>query len=273
MGVTADINHGITTFLKAKGEDKLTEWTETVTKVFQVRFQKTMDKLTVHGSFFQIKTFQDYLNNDFPKFPEGTKDTEYDESKSPDDTAVESPISAKSEDGIVFHYQFGHVKVFVYKGDLTQVNTGCIVSSASLYLSGNWGLEKAIFDAAGRQVRQDCETYMRQKKHLLPGEAFVSGSGNLKCKKIIHFAMPDSLVSDGELKLYSSFAGCINRAEKERLHSVGIPALGAGTLPGKSSEQSMGRVVMKNSKFLRRKYMLITNKPAFCIISIFVRFS
>ena len=229
--VTAYVNHGITTFLKKSGEDKLTEWTEKVAKVFQVHFETNADKLNVQGSFFQIKAFQDYLNNDFPNLPDDPADAEDDEKRATDDTVVHKVVD-NSENGIVFQYQIKNIKVYVYKGDLTKVNTDYIVSSASPYLRGNLGLEKAIFDAAGQQIRQECESYMKQRKNkaLSPGEALITGPGYLKCNKIIHFAMPDSLDWDGEKKLCSSFACCINKAEREKAHSVAIPALGMGML-------------------------------------------
>ena len=237
LEVTANINQGIVAFLRVTGEDKLSEWTERVTKVFQVQFQTTVEKLTVHGSFFQVKVFQDYLNNDFPKFPEETIEAEDDKSESKEDTYVtdKSSVVTNSEDGIVFEFQVGNVQVYVYKGDLTKVKVDCIVSSASSYLSGSMGLEKAVLDAAGGQVRQECQTYIQQKRRLSSGEVLVTSGGNLRCKKIIHFSMPDSMSLDGERKLFSSISGCINAAEKEGLQSIAIPALGSVSLSGNPS--------------------------------------
>lgn len=42
----------------------------------------------------------------------------------------------------------------------------------------------------GKAIQHECTTYMSNKQPLEPGQVYVSSSGSLHCKKIIHTVGP-----------------------------------------------------------------------------------
>ena len=235
LDVTCIINRGIIDYLKAKGEDKLFEWEEQVRKVFQVQCVATKEKITITGSFFQVQKFQDYLNTIFPRDPEelgaaGDKD-ELGKIKIKDENnELEMSVVSNSEDGIVYQYHRNSILISIYKGNITNVRVDCIVSSASSYLSGVMGIEKAIMDVGGDEVEKDCVPYKQKNKMINSGCSILTRGGNLNCKKIIHYVLPQTSKQDHLRKVEDAFHKCIYEAETQGLHSVAIPALGTGNL-------------------------------------------
>ncbi|XP_035673189.1 protein mono-ADP-ribosyltransferase PARP14-like [Branchiostoma floridae] len=100
----------------------------------------------------------------------------------------------------------GDLTLNIRKGDLTKETTDCIVNSTN---------EQLDLTRAARGGMRD-------------GIA-VTGSGQLKCGKIIHAAAPAPGQSTGWKKVITN---CLQTADTLRLRSIAFPALGTGTLQG-----------------------------------------
>ncbi|KAI0243085.1 hypothetical protein LSAT2_008812, partial [Lamellibrachia satsuma] len=122
--------------------------------------------------------------------------------------------------------------VEVVQGDLTTFHTDAIVNAANGQLNHNGGLAKAIVDAGGPEIQQDCDDYMRQRsyRNLNPGQVYVSTSGRLPCKKVIHAVGPrwQGGYCSEENDLYDAIYESMVAVEQCRLSSVALPALSSG---------------------------------------------
>jgi O-acetyl-ADP-ribose deacetylase (regulator of RNase III) len=78
----------------------------------------------------------------------------------------------------------------VRQNDIIDEPVDAIVNPANSELTNGGGAAKAIEDAGGRVVRDQCFDYIQQNKQLSVGKAIVTDSGELPCKKIIHVVGP-----------------------------------------------------------------------------------
>jgi O-acetyl-ADP-ribose deacetylase len=78
----------------------------------------------------------------------------------------------------------------VRQNDITVEPVDAIVNPANSELTNEGGAAKAIEDAGGRVVRDQCFDYIQQNKQLAVGKAMVTDSGDLPCEKIIHVVGP-----------------------------------------------------------------------------------
>jgi O-acetyl-ADP-ribose deacetylase (regulator of RNase III) len=78
----------------------------------------------------------------------------------------------------------------VRQNDITDEPVDAIVNPVNSELTNEEGAAKAIEDAGGKVVRDQCFDYIQQNKQLAVGEAMVTDSGDLPCEKIIHVVGP-----------------------------------------------------------------------------------
>ncbi|CAI9610837.1 unnamed protein product, partial [Staurois parvus] len=78
----------------------------------------------------------------------------------------------------------------VYKDDLCRHNVDVIVNAANEDLKHIGGLAKAILDAAGRKLQDDCNQIIRKDGKLFTGDSVITDAGKLPCKQIIHTVGP-----------------------------------------------------------------------------------
>jgi len=71
---------------------------------------------------------------------------------------------------------------------------------------------------------------MQDKSELVPGEVFVSSSGRLPCKRVIHAVGPRWQGGDkGEQnELFEAVFASLKKAERHKMASVAIPILSSG---------------------------------------------
>uniref|UniRef100_C3Y6H4 Poly [ADP-ribose] polymerase n=1 Tax=Branchiostoma floridae TaxID=7739 RepID=C3Y6H4_BRAFL len=122
----------------------------------------------------------------------------------------------------------GDLTLNIRKGDLTKETTDCIVNSTNEQLDLTRGaVSNAICKAGGPDIEQECKN-IAARGGMRDGIA-VTGSGQLKCGKIIHAAAPAPGQSTGWKKVITN---CLQTADTLRLRSIAFPALGTGTLQG-----------------------------------------
>uniref|UniRef100_A0A8C4N0Q4 Poly [ADP-ribose] polymerase n=1 Tax=Eptatretus burgeri TaxID=7764 RepID=A0A8C4N0Q4_EPTBU len=124
----------------------------------------------------------------------------------------------------------GHT-VSVSFGNLLYQPGDVLVNAANGELRHIGGLAKAISDAAGPVVQKECDAHVQKHGKLTEGEVFVSSSGRLSCKKIIHAVGPrwnshSSKVAVG--LLFHAVTNCLKEAEKGQYKSIVFPAISGG---------------------------------------------
>ena len=120
-------------------------------------------------------------------------------------------------------------------GDLVCQKTEAIVNPANIRLIHGSGAARAIADAAGPDLEDQCRSFIKENGNLRVCEPMHTSAGNLPLPMIyvIHIAGPDSSqYQDKEechLHLRSTFRNCLQYANKVlNVHSVAVPAISSG---------------------------------------------
>ena len=115
-----------------------------------------------------------------------------------------------------------HVVVDVTSGDLTKETTDAIVNitGTNMNMSSIGQLSRAIAQASGPQVQQECSQLGKQS----PGSAVMTSGGNLSVCHIIHLITGSS----DKHHLQTCLEEGLRLADRNNLRSVSIPAIGTG---------------------------------------------
>lgn len=127
--------------------------------------------------------------------------------------------------------------VYLIQGDITTLNVDCIVNAANKYLLGCFipnhkCIDNAIHTFSGVQLRNDCNNIMSEQKSLEEtGQAKITNSYNLPCKKIIHTVGPivtGVLTNENKVQLRKSYESCIKIAIENNMKSIAICCISTG---------------------------------------------
>uniref|UniRef100_A0A8C1GLI2 Poly [ADP-ribose] polymerase n=1 Tax=Cyprinus carpio TaxID=7962 RepID=A0A8C1GLI2_CYPCA len=117
--------------------------------------------------------------------------------------------------------QLGQVILEVSSGDITKEKTDAIVNSSNYAFSLKAGVSKAILDAAGVQVEQECSQIVGSSN--IQQTEIVTSAGRLPCGNIIHVIGHNS---PSEIK--DVVLSVLKLCESRQITSVAFPALGTG---------------------------------------------
>ena len=128
-------------------------------------------------------------------------------------------------------------KISVYKDDLTKHRVDAIVNAANERLEHIGGLAGAIVNAGGKEIQEECRAFVRERGNILEGRTYVSKSGTLPCKHIIHAVGPqwdykakqkreEAKETRQEGMLEYAISNCLKDAKS--LSSIAIPAVSSG---------------------------------------------
>jgi O-acetyl-ADP-ribose deacetylase (regulator of RNase III) len=81
--------------------------------------------------------------------------------------------------------------VCLHEGDITKLSVDAIVNAANPWLAGGGGVDGAIHRAGGPRIMEECQRIMASRQSILrPGEAVVTGGGDLPARWVIHTVGP-----------------------------------------------------------------------------------
>ncbi|XP_069589007.1 protein mono-ADP-ribosyltransferase PARP15-like [Ranitomeya imitator] len=104
------------------------------------------------------------------------------------------------------------------KGDITGESTDAIVNLTNAKFNRSSGVSKAIFDAAGPNIKEECECLAK-----LPNEGcVVTSAGNMKCRKIIH------LIEVQSHNIVASVMKALKACDQNKAATISLPAMGTG---------------------------------------------
>lgn len=162
----------------------------------------------------------------------GAKDSLPDQSPPHSLTSV-SPQSGPSVKSRDFVTRSG-IKVSVYKTDITKLPVDAIVNAANEQLAHGGGVPAAIARAAGYNLEDEGQDYIRTHGPLKVSEVAVTTAGSLPCKKVLHAVGPRWYDYTDKSKcqqlLVDTVFNCLSKASSLDFSSVAIPSISSGKI-------------------------------------------
>ncbi|KAM6934529.1 poly(ADP-ribose) polymerase family member 14-related sequence 1 [Xenentodon cancila] len=129
------------------------------------------------------------------------------------------PFSKVASSSGMHETKLGNVTIQAVTGDITKETTDVIVNSSNQQFSLKSGVSKAILEAAGQAVEQECQNLAAQPN---PG-MLMTQPGNLNCKKILHV-----VGQTDPKKINRTVKDALEMCVKTSHTSVSFPAIGTG---------------------------------------------
>ncbi|KAI8490330.1 positive regulation of interleukin-4-mediated signaling pathway [Branchiostoma belcheri] len=125
-------------------------------------------------------------------------------------------------------------KILVCFDDLTKHEADVIVNPANKDLDHVGGLAKAIVEAGGQEIQEECLAILESTKtsgQLLDADVVATRPGKLRnCKMIVHVVGPEWQGGgvDEEDTLYEAIRNSLLEADKHQFRTIAIPAVSSG---------------------------------------------
>lgn len=117
------------------------------------------------------------------------------------------------------------------KGDITQIQVDAVVNAANSHLAGGGGVDGAIHRAGGPTILEECRLWVASHGLLPPGEAMVTGAGDLPARFVIHTVGPVWADHDEETArhlLASCYRNSLDLARDRDCDSLAFPNISTG---------------------------------------------
>ncbi|XP_053568061.1 protein mono-ADP-ribosyltransferase PARP14 [Bombina bombina] len=137
----------------------------------------------------------------------------------------------------VYEMRIGPITFHVSTGDITKEKTDAIVNSTNSSFNLKSGVSKAILDAAGQSVEDECKKLGSQDNKGL----IITKQGNLLCKWIIHV-----YIKSVQEEIKSCVTKTLKECAKLSATTVSFPAIGTGIgklSPGAAADALLDGVV------------------------------
>jgi len=159
----------------------------------------------------------------------------------------------------------GKASLELVVGDITEEITDAIVNAANSSLLGGGGVDGAIHDAAGPQLRAECRKIRDSRGPLPPGQAVSTRGWQLKAGHVIHTVGP---VWQGGKKnepqiLESCYCHSLEEAERLGCTSVSFPSISTG---------AFGYPVQQAAKIALQTVVELLQNPQSVVLVRFVLF-
>jgi len=146
------------------------------------------------------------------------------------------------------------LKVIVRQGDLVDVEAEVIVNLANCELCHGWGAARAILVAAGKELDDECNEYIRQFYSVKVGKIVCTMAGNLKprIKHVIYAVRPRAHENNNRQDFFDlvqiTVLCCLENAEDVlNSASIAVLAISAGLfgVPKIDVAQALYQAVLK----------------------------
>src|SRR5580658_9821214 len=86
--------------------------------------------------------------------------------------------------------QVNATAISLVRGDITRQKVDAIVNAANSGLLGGGGVDGAIHRAGGPSILEECKQIRSLQGTCAPGQAVITGGGNLQARHVIHAVGP-----------------------------------------------------------------------------------
>jgi len=121
-------------------------------------------------------------------------------------------------------FKVNRARITVVHGDITDQDTDAIVNAANNKLVLGSGVAGAIRTRGGPAIQEECNRH----GPISVGEAAITGSGNLRCRHVIHAASMGFGHPTDDRTLENSTRHSLQLADENGVRSISFPALGTG---------------------------------------------
>jgi O-acetyl-ADP-ribose deacetylase (regulator of RNase III) len=121
-------------------------------------------------------------------------------------------------------------RIKLIRGDITKLKVDAIVNAANTSLLGGGGVDGAIHRAGGPAILADCRRIRDRQGGCEPGEAVITGGGNLPARYVIHTVGPvwqDGQHGEEDL-LASAYRNSLRLAIAHQLKTIAFPNISTG---------------------------------------------
>jgi O-acetyl-ADP-ribose deacetylase (regulator of RNase III) len=129
-----------------------------------------------------------------------------------------------------FERVIGDVRLVVCQGDITRQDVDAVVNAANSSLLGGSGVDGAIHKAGGPAILEECKQIRALQGGCAPGEAVITGGGNLKARYVIHTVGPiwrGGNTRENEI-LKNAYQNSLQLAVDNELSSIAFPSISTG---------------------------------------------
>ncbi len=123
------------------------------------------------------------------------------------------------------------MEITVNKADMCSFQVDAVISACKGTLLLDGGLAKALSDAAGPKLQNDCNQIVKKRKLTTGDAVLLDAGGQLQCKHVILAIGPryDSSNPQESVKLLKkAVKKSLNLADQESFQSLAIPAISSG---------------------------------------------
>lgn len=116
------------------------------------------------------------------------------------------------------------------RGNIVHQDTDAIVNAANSSLLGGGGVDGAIHRAAGPELLAECRKLRDRRGLLPPGQAVITGGGQLKARYVIHTVGPvwnGGKINEAQI-LESCYCNAMMEANRQGCRSIAFPSISTG---------------------------------------------
>ncbi len=158
------------------------------------------------------------------------------------------------------------MSIHILEGDIVTAGVDAVVNAANPVMLGGGGVDGAIHKAAGPKLLEECKAVkVVNGIRCPPGEARITGAGDLSCKYVIHTVGPIYRNEQNPNKLLRlSYENCLNLAIEYKCKSIAFPAISCGAygfpkkIAAKIAVETCAKLHYQNLQiyfYLHSKYM------------------
>ena len=124
----------------------------------------------------------------------------------------------------------GRTRLFLMRGDITRQNVDAIVNAANSSLMGGGGVDGAIHRAGGSAILEECKQIRAMHGQCAPGQAVITGGGNLNARFVIHTVGPiwRGGSTNESIILANAYRNSLDLAVQYEVRTISFPSISTG---------------------------------------------
>ena len=124
--------------------------------------------------------------------------------------------------------KIGQTVLELVEGDISELDTECIVNAANEWLAHGGGVAGVISHRGGPAIQRESSEWVRLHGPVKTGSAAITSGGDLKARYVIHAVGPRQGEGDEDRKLKDATRNSLKLATEHDLRSIGFPAISTG---------------------------------------------